>query len=123
MALYFRELELTEVSDGTSNTIWVGEASGGDRNDLDQYNIWSFADRHTSSLRSTENPMNTPPGAGSILTDGRTPNANSAFLSEHPGGCVFGFVDGHTLFLSETIDLATYRALSTRNQGEVIQEF
>ncbi len=123
LALYRMSVTLAEISDGTSNTFWVGEAAMGDKNDMDQYNIWSFADRHTSSMRSTENPLNTPPGLGSVVGNSRTPSANGAFISEHPGGALFGFSDGHTVFIAESIDLITYRALSSRNLGEVVGEF
>jgi prepilin-type N-terminal cleavage/methylation domain-containing protein/prepilin-type processing-associated H-X9-DG protein len=42
------------------------------------------------------------------------------FRSQHPGGANFLFVDGSVHFLKEGIDLATYRALGTRSDGEVI---
>ncbi len=45
------------------------------------------------------------------------------FSSPHPGGVHFTFADGHATFLSETIDLDTLRALTTRNGGEVIPEY
>lgn len=43
--------------------------------------------------------------------------------SPHPGGVHFTFADGHATFLSETIDLDTLHALTTRNGGEVIPEY
>jgi prepilin-type processing-associated H-X9-DG protein len=42
------------------------------------------------------------------------------FRSLHPGGCNFGFGDGHVAFLSDNIDIYTYQALSTRDTGEPI---
>jgi prepilin-type N-terminal cleavage/methylation domain-containing protein/prepilin-type processing-associated H-X9-DG protein len=42
------------------------------------------------------------------------------FGSDHPGGAQFAFCDGHVMFLSNTIDIAVYRALSTRAGGETI---
>jgi prepilin-type N-terminal cleavage/methylation domain-containing protein/prepilin-type processing-associated H-X9-DG protein len=42
------------------------------------------------------------------------------FRSQHPGGADFLFGDGSVKFLKDTIDLATYRALGTRNGGEVV---
>ena len=73
-------------------------------------------------MRSTENPLNTPPGTGSV--DTRYPPArwNGAFGSRHPGGSMFVFGDGHAKFLHNGIDLMTYRALSTRASGDVIDE-
>ncbi len=42
------------------------------------------------------------------------------FRSQHPGGANFLFGDGSVKFLKESIDLTTYRALGTRNGGEVV---
>jgi prepilin-type N-terminal cleavage/methylation domain-containing protein/prepilin-type processing-associated H-X9-DG protein len=42
------------------------------------------------------------------------------FRSQHPGGANFVTCDGSVKFLKQTINLPTYRALGTRDQGEVI---
>ena len=43
-----------------------------------------------------------------------------AFHGLHPGGVNFAFADGSVKFLKESIDINTYRALGTRNLGEVV---
>ena len=42
------------------------------------------------------------------------------FGSQHAGGAQFTFCDGHVTFLTDTIDMGVYRALSTRAGGETI---
>ena len=41
------------------------------------------------------------------------------FRSRHPGGATFCLADGSVHFVSETIDRTLYRALSTKDGGEV----
>ncbi|MDB5307952.1 MAG: hypothetical protein JWO38_2154 [Gemmataceae bacterium] len=41
--------------------------------------------------------------------------------SNHPGGVNVAFADGHTVFISDQIDLAAWRAMGTPNGGEPIQ--
>ncbi len=102
--------------DGTSNTVIYGETFDGHLDEV--YNIWTMGSRH-HSLRSTVNPPNTPPGQG-ITTAPYGTRLNGAFASLHPGGVMFAFADGHVQFIAENIDLPTYRALSTRNDGESV---
>lgn len=106
--------------DGTSSTIYVGEVIDGQHEQ--SRNIWTQAGRHESSLRNTENPINTPRGTG-ITTSPYGIPLNGVFASRHPGGAQFGFGDGHVAFISENIDLATYRALSTREGEEPVSGF
>jgi prepilin-type processing-associated H-X9-DG protein len=82
-------------------------------------NIWLLGSRHTDTLRSTENPLNTKPGTG-ITTDLYDLKVNGAFGSRHSGGALFGFGDGHVQFITDNISLPLYKALSTRGIGEVV---
>ncbi len=110
--LYRKPIKLKEITDGTSTTMFTGEASDGDI--LEGRNRWMFSGRHVDSLRSTENPLNTPvvfPGVTTIDRYGY--KANGAFRSRHPQGCNFVFGDGHVDFLQDEIDISVYHALST----------
>ena len=50
-------------------------------------------------------------------------DTTSNFRSQHTGGAQFLLGDGSVHFLSENIDMGTYRDLSTRGGGEVVGEF
>jgi prepilin-type N-terminal cleavage/methylation domain-containing protein/prepilin-type processing-associated H-X9-DG protein len=74
-----------------------------------------------------DEPMNRRPGMPSII--GLSGNRQdhvlfqdrvSGFRSMHGVGCNFLFADGSVHFLTQSIDPATYRALSTYAGGEVI---
>jgi prepilin-type processing-associated H-X9-DG protein len=44
------------------------------------------------------------------------------FRSRHPGGLQFARADGSVQMVSETIDMDTYIALSTRGRGDSVKE-
>jgi prepilin-type N-terminal cleavage/methylation domain-containing protein/prepilin-type processing-associated H-X9-DG protein len=41
------------------------------------------------------------------------------FRSRHPGGANFGFADGSVKFIKDSVNYQVYRALGTRNGGEI----
>lgn len=105
--------KIAEVTDGLSNTFFAGEVL---RADLwESSNVWSYAIANSDSLRTTTNPINSVPGSGIVIE-----RRNGAFGSNHTGGANFVFGDGHVEYLSDTIDLPIYKALSTIRQQEII---
>jgi prepilin-type N-terminal cleavage/methylation domain-containing protein/prepilin-type processing-associated H-X9-DG protein len=116
MFMYCTAIRAREVGDGLSNTIFLGETYDGHL--IMVNNVWVQATRH-SELRSTVNPINTPPGKGICDTAGGY-DQNGAFASRHRGGANFLFGDGRVEFLNENIDINVYRALSTRNNRDSI---
>ncbi|MFV0446627.1 MAG: DUF1559 domain-containing protein [Planctomycetaceae bacterium] len=49
--------------------------------------------------------------------------ARMASRSMHPGGVNLGLMDGKIRFVSENVDLGLWRALSTRDKGEVVGRY
>ena len=109
--LYWTTVKLRQITDGTSNTLSVGEVINGHL-ELDS-NVWSFGFRFSDSFRVTEVPINTPSGVLAVPTGDDPRELNGAFASNHPGGANFAYVDGHTIFITDNIDLNLYKNMST----------
>ncbi len=111
------------ITDGTSNTLAIGETKYNDGvykslnryADNGMFNVWAMSLRHGSNFRGPKNPINTPPDQGI-----RSGWMNAAFGSHHPGGAMFLFGDGHVGFLKDSMNRMIYHALCTRNAGEVV---
>ena len=126
--IYIKKLSVRRNTDGLSNTLYVGETTGGHR--YSHSNTWGHGVRLLGSLRTTAAPLNFPAdnlsiGGGQSGSDGQGPDSgrtNGVFASMHPSGANFCFGDGHVEFISESIDHLLYKQLSTREGGEVIGE-
>jgi prepilin-type N-terminal cleavage/methylation domain-containing protein/prepilin-type processing-associated H-X9-DG protein len=132
------------ITDGTSNTLFVGEASRFLNDPEIYFNYWNrvawvnsvvglagttrtmgfalTAPRLNAHLQIPDPPTASPSNAW--LVPGSSSYAGEAgqfgFRSQHPGGANFLFGDGSVKFLKNSISLVIYRGLSTRAGGEVI---
>jgi prepilin-type N-terminal cleavage/methylation domain-containing protein/prepilin-type processing-associated H-X9-DG protein len=123
---------IASITDGTSQTIAVGERS----HNL-SYVTWtgrsiggwlgktSFLEGGTDKFDPSPEECWTQVLGPAGLEDGpRTPNNPEAHVEDywslHPGGVNFLFADGSVHFLKQTINPTPWRALATRNFGEVI---
>ncbi len=118
------QVSISEVMDGTSNVIALGEVSesanvtvssislgfpiwvGGNNNDAGACRFYSWA-RITGENCYMNN-----------LTPGAWLNPSDySFGSKHPGGAQFLLGDGSTRFISQTIDATTYARLANIKDG------
>ena len=122
-----------ELTDGTSNTILVGEI----RPNCGESTRFGWF--HFNSLWvATTAPINYPilcVGQDSGWDAGSAPPGKTAcnqyqnlqtsqgFKSMHTGGANFTLGDGSVRFLSENIDYMTFQRLGDRRDGQVIGEF
>jgi len=100
------------VTDGLSNTFMLGEDTPG-RN---QHCGWPMANYSTGTCSIPPN-NGMKVGQPGYNNPGDWPNLYS-FRSQHPGGLQFAMGDGSVQFVSDTIDINVYRALSTRGGNE-----
>ncbi|HUE72325.1 MAG TPA: DUF1559 domain-containing protein [Pirellulaceae bacterium] len=104
---YREPQRFSDVTDGMSNTFMVGE-------DVPEHNDHSAAFYANGDYASCHAPLNFFP---------RPPDPKNwpdvmSFRSRHPRGAQFCIGDGSVRFVGETINHATYRALSTKNGQE-----
>ncbi len=108
-------LRFADITDGTSNTIMLGEAMTG----KDYQNSWCHMDNAIATTAYTPNAKN--PRTGKDYPPDQWWN-RYAFTSAHPGGVQFAMTDGSVRFIAESIPVAVFRALGTRAQGEVVSD-
>jgi prepilin-type N-terminal cleavage/methylation domain-containing protein/prepilin-type processing-associated H-X9-DG protein len=136
--LYLRsKVSVTDIGDGSSHTLAVGERSLYNTDELWTLGaVWFKSSGSTTptsvcvaAAKHVVWPINTlesrrvyyvgdfsgPPELRKVL------NNELAFGSQHPGGAHFAFADGSVHFLDEATDLAVYRELATRLGEETSQ--
>ncbi len=122
-----------DVTDGLSNTIFIGESHtdpdfSKDGQGMDFWIIGSpqadpcACNGGTGGTEFTEAVGGTYPQINAQM---RTPAVSGqlmeiAFGSYHTGGAMMGIGDGSVTFMAENTDLTVYRALGSRNKGEVV---
>ena len=104
-------VRMRDVRDGTSNTFAWGEARSAPHRFSDIH--WADGVGHWYYMSDTHLPMNQPYVSG---TD------KNWFSSTHEGGAFFLMLDGQVRFVSENIDMGTYRNLSTMAGNELIDD-
>lgn len=108
-----RKLTLLQITDGTSNTLMIGEDIG----NLDIHNAWYYPNGANGTCCI---PLNNALVAGQpgFNNPGDWPNVYS-FRSRHTGGANFALADGTVVYVSQTININIYRALASINGGEI----
>jgi prepilin-type N-terminal cleavage/methylation domain-containing protein/prepilin-type processing-associated H-X9-DG protein len=109
-----RPLRFNQITDGLSNTFMLGE-------DMHSYNQhcggWAYPNYVNGTCAI---PLNYNDGPPSGL--GNWPNRYS-FHSQHTGGANFAYADASVHFITDSINIVTYQALSTIHGGEVIAPY
>jgi prepilin-type N-terminal cleavage/methylation domain-containing protein len=111
---------LKDVSDGTSNTILMGEC----RSECSDHQRHGWANVNSNWLMTTApiNYQTCVPGAGGCNSNSNWATSQG-FKSRHVGGAHILLCDGTVRFVSENIDYTTYQALGDRRDGTVIGAF
>jgi len=131
-------IAMRHITDGSSNTMILGEVLKGISNDRDYRGVHWYDHAGTSQI-FTRNPpnsskadflyaswctkslnlpeLNLPCRPG--LADGSNNFASSR--SRHPGGVHVGMADGSARFANEGVDLEVWQSMGSINQGEIFE--
>ncbi|MFZ4079591.1 MAG: DUF1559 domain-containing protein [Pirellula sp.] len=116
------------ITDGTSNTIGIGE-----RSSMFAPNGWAgvipnaqtvFSPRIAQARGQTVGQTTRPAiTMASVHVRSGGPNAPTGspggFWSPHSGGCLFLLMDGSIQSIANNVDMQVYRALAGRNDGQI----
>lgn len=97
---YDRTTKIRDISDGTSNTLMVGEASK-------DFGPWASGGNSTIRPFTKKPYLNGPDGIG----------------GPYKGGVNFALCDGSVRFISENVDPSVIEALTTIRGGEVVGDY
>jgi prepilin-type processing-associated H-X9-DG protein len=109
------KIKIADVTDGSSNTMLLVEKGSylnqswcGNSTLRLGCNSFTWVHHQSQGMVTLWQPMNT------------TLNNTRSAGGPHTGGIVVSFVDGHVSFLKNSMDINAYRALGSRNGGEVV---
>ncbi|AMV22972.1 hypothetical protein VT84_01080 [Gemmata sp. SH-PL17] len=121
-----KQFSLLAITDGTSNTLLIGERHYFDP-EFDKYDPitdwgWCWFGGTADVFLGTSVRINYrwAPGKLATATDVDVEDRMNAYGSGHTGGANFALSDGSVRFIRDSIDLPTLQKLGTRAGGEVI---
>ncbi len=125
------KIRLNDIRDGTSNTLMMSEVILA-VNDADWDTHGDFMNDDANYMTFEFMTVNTPNGGADVtstcISNPQVPCSNGspmqqAARSRHVGGVNVLLCDGSVRFVDNGIALATWRALSTINGGEVVGDY
>jgi len=121
---------LTDISDGTSNTLLLSELIQGQRADLRGFGWWGPG----GGFSTLNGPNSSIPDTPAQNCDANAPNPpcanatsnagiNLSARSNHTQGVNVALSDGSIRFVSNSVFLGTWRSLGTSQGGEVLGDY
>lgn len=110
------KLSTRDVTDGTSNTMLLGET----KPHYNEYgDLWGF----TIPVSQFHLKLNSTYLQNSINSNGTSWQNGSGHASYHTGGAHFTMADGSVRFISDNINYETYCNLGDRMDGNVVGDY
>jgi prepilin-type processing-associated H-X9-DG protein len=122
-------VNLVGISDGTSNTIMIGEVLPRFHDHMFNGSWMHFNGgySHVTTIVPINARIDTVIRSGACgsntLPRDRNWNVSWGFKSNHSNGANFVFADGSVKFISQSIDMRTYVLLGGRNDGQPVPNF
>jgi prepilin-type processing-associated H-X9-DG protein len=124
-------ITIASVTDGTSNTLMLGESTIGNNQYMRDRGGWQWENSGVDQ-NTTCTPINWPVLENSdgfcnpntpVLYNSMNWGVAMGFKSRHPSGVNFAFADGSVHFIQQNINPQTYQWLGCRNDGRVLGDY
>jgi prepilin-type N-terminal cleavage/methylation domain-containing protein len=107
-------LKMSDITDGISNTIAVGERIGDEK--TDHLSTWSGV------IAKGKHPFARILGSSQAALNAKERHP-SDYRSAHEKGVQFLMLDGAVRFIASTLDQKTFQAITTRGAGDEVSDF